>query len=131
MLRCETVASAKVERHAIDAVAQPVRWRAVREYVPQVSLAIVTEQFNAPHAVLQVFFGVDEAIVYNVEEAWPAAAAFKFCRAVKKRVFAAGTYVDAIFMVVPKFARKWRFCAALPQNAILFRCEGLVPVDAF
>jgi hypothetical protein len=108
-----------------------VRWRAVREYVPQVSLAIVTEQFNAPHAVLQVFFGVDEAIVYNVEEAWPAAAAFKFCRAVKKRVFAAGTYVYAIFMVVPKFARKRRFCAALPQNAILFRCEGLVPVDAF
>lgn len=131
MLRSETVASAKVERHTIDAVAQPVRWRAVREYVPQVSLAIVTEQFNASHAVLQVFFGVDGAIVYNVEEAWPAAAAFKFCRAIKKRVFAAGTYVDAIFMVVPKFARKWRFCAALPQNAILFRCEGLVPVDAF
>ena len=89
---------------------------------------MVTEQFNAPHAVLQIFFGFDGAVVYDVEEAWPAAAAFKFCGAVKKGVFAAGTCVNAIFMVVPKFARKWSFCSALPQNAILFRCEGLAPV---
>jgi len=131
VLRCNAVALAKVERYAIDAVTQSVRWRAVRENVTQMTLAMVTEQFYSLHAILQIFFGVDGAIVYDVEKAWPAAAAFKFCRAVKKRVFAAGTYVDAIFMVVPKFARKWSFCAALPQNAILFRCEGLVPVDAF
>ena len=131
MLRCNAVALAKVERYAIDAVTQSVRWRAVRENVTQMTLAMVTEQFYSLHAILQIFFGVDGAIVYDVEKAWPAAAAFKFCGAVEKGVFAAGTYVDAIFMVVPKFARKWSFCAALPQNAILFRCEGLVPVDAF
>lgn len=112
---------AEVERHAIDAVAQPVRWRAVRENVPQMTLAMVTEQFNSLHAKFQVFFGVDGAVVYDVEEAWPAAAAFKFCGAVKKRVFAAGTCVDAIFMVVPKLPCERCFCAALSQNSVFFR----------
>ena len=79
MLRCNAVALAKVERYAIDAVTQSVRWRAVRENVPQMTLAMVTEQFYSLHAILQIFFGVDGAIVYDVEKAWPAAAAFKFC----------------------------------------------------
>lgn len=79
MLRCNAVALAKVERYAIDAVAQSVRWRAVRENVPQMTLAMVTEQFNAPHAKFQVLFCVNGTIVYDIEEAWPAAAALKFC----------------------------------------------------
>lgn len=129
MLRCDAVAFAKVERYAIDAVTQSVRWRAVRENVPQMTLAMVTEQFYSLHAKFQVFFGVDGAIVYDVEEAWPAAAAFKFCGAVEKGVFAAGTYVDAIFMVVPKLPCERCFCATLSQNSVFFSCELLIPID--
>ena len=55
----DAIALCKVKRHTIDAIAQSMGRRAIREHMPQMTLAMAADQLNPSHPVFEVFFRLD------------------------------------------------------------------------
>ena len=106
-----------------------MRGRAISEYVAQVTLAMMAQQFNAAHAVFQIFFLVNGTLINGVKKTRPSTTALELGGTVEQWLSAPSAYIDAIFVMVPKFARERSLGAALSQDAIFFRGQCIAPVD--
>ena len=104
--------------------------RAISEYMAQVTLAMAgrpTQSRRMPY--LRSSFVLDDALINDVEETGPSTTALELRGTVEQWLSAPSAYIDAIFVMVPKFARERSLGAALPQDAIFFRCQRIAPVD--
>src|SRR5208283_5916774 len=79
----------EVHRHAVDAVAQMRRRRAVLEDVAEMAAAAAAMHLGAHHAVAAIGRGLDRA-GHRIFEARPAGAALEFLLGGEQRLTAAG-----------------------------------------
>lgn len=87
----------KIERDAIDAVAQSGRFRAIVEDMAEMSAAVGTSYFGTRHpsGTIDVLF--DASVGFRCIEAGPATAGIELSIALEERRATATAPIDAIF----------------------------------
>ena len=79
----------EVQRHAVDAVAQPCRWWSVRKHVSEVPTALAAVHFDTRHPITSVR-RLAERTLERIEEAGPASTALELAIGNKERLAASG-----------------------------------------
>lgn len=113
---CET------KRDRVDAVALPSRFRPVFKYMPEVASAARADNLYPFHEIAVIFMKPDPVTGNHIIETRPASPGFKLGIRGKELLPTCSTGIDSFFFVVVQVARKWSFCAFLPQNMVLFGC---------
>src|SRR5471030_250827 len=117
----------EVQAHRVDAVTQAGRWRAVREYMPQVRIAGGADYFGANHAVADIA-DLDHRTVANRRvEARPATAGIKLGFRIEQRLVAADAVVNAVSLGAVVLAGERSFGAFEATNVVLLRIEHGLP----
>src|SRR5471032_441421 len=114
-------------RHAVHAIAQASRFRAVVEHVAQMAAAAAAVDFGAQHAEGAVGGGAD-GVVQRLPETRPAGVAFKLGarREQRQRAAGAGEFAGAVFVV--EWAGERPLGAFAAQHVELRAVEQLVPL---
>src|SRR4029077_15384214 len=118
----------KLERAAVEAVAQARRIRAVVEHVPEVTAAAGAADLGAGHSV----GGVGEHLYVlgqgRLVEARPAGARLELRVGAEQRSAAPGAVVHAIFLDIPVLAGERALGALLAQHLVLLGRELVTPL---
>src|SRR5262245_27746479 len=114
-------------RHAIDAVAQAGRRRAVGKHMPQMAAAAAAMHFGAQHAIAAVLGGFDRAVDWSVE-AWPAGAALELGLRREQRLVAGGANECARALFIEQRAAARPLGAVLAHDVILLGRQQLAPL---
>jgi hypothetical protein len=115
------------QRHAVHAIAQAGRLRAVVEDVAEMAAAAMARDRSPRHAERAVGRFVDR-LVERRPKARPAGAAFEFGLRREQRKVAAGTGERAVAMLLEQFAGERPLGAFLAQHVVLGRRQKLVPL---
>lgn len=115
------------ERRRIDAVAQALGLRAIREDMAEVAVALLAEYFGALHAVAVVRCFRDAGLFDGAGEAWPAATRIVFVGRCEQRCATACAAIGAFVVAIPVFAGEGRLGSLFPQNAILLWRQLIEP----
>src|SRR5688500_17719563 len=110
----------EVERHAVDAVAQPGRRRAVGKHVTEVTAALAAVHFGANHEVA-VVIGCSDRALDRLEEAGPPGAAFEFPCGDEQLLAAACTGEGARALLLQQRAGAGPLGRMLSQDLVLLR----------
>ena len=130
-LGVDAVPRDKVQRDAVDAIAQSSGRRAVFKDVAKVPATRVAHDFHAAHAVAQIHALFHACGGRGLVEAGPSAVAFEFGPRVKQLGAAPHADVHAVFVVKPKFTGEPRLSALLPQDAVGVRTQDATPAGRF
>src|SRR5262245_52199570 len=117
----------EVERHPVDAVAQPGGRRPVREHVPEVPAALAAVHLRTRHAVAAIHGGADGALGRR-EEARPAGAALEFPLGDEERLVTARTAERADPVLVQQRTGARRLGGVLAEHRILLWRERAAPL---
>src|SRR5690606_31541292 len=110
----------EIERMSIGAIAQSSRARPVGKHVTKMRIALRAQDFDASHAVAQVFLRGDRAGLDGVEEARPAGTAFVFRVRTEQRRTAAHTDKGAIpFFIEPGTRERAFGCRTASDGELL------------
>src|SRR5690606_7245498 len=116
----------KVQRHAIDAIAQSSGWGAIGKHMAQMAAACGTVHLGALHAEAAVGGGLHRSGQWIVEPR-PAGAALEFERRGKERRIATGAGKYPLPMLVQQGARAGPLGAVLTHDSELLRRQFLSP----
>src|SRR5262245_4794628 len=117
----------KIHRHAVDAIAQVRRRRAVLEYVAEMAAAAAAMHLGADHAVARVGRGLDSAR-HRVVEARPAGAALEFLLRHEQRLPAAGAAEGPGALLVIERTAAGRLGAVPAQHLVLLGRQQAPPL---
>src|SRR5499427_6841126 len=112
--------------HAVDAVTQAGRLRAIVEHVPEMPAATAAMHFLPDHAERVVGVGLHRAVDRSVE-ARPARSRVELGLGGKQRQIAARASEGAFAVLVVERAGERTFCVLLTQYGVLLRREQLPP----
>ena len=118
----------EIERRAVDAKAQALGPRAVREDVAKMAVAAGAANLRSNHSVGAVLMEGHFLGIGRLGEARPAAAAVELGPAVEQKLAAAGAAIPARFVIVPIEAGESALGAALAKHLILIGGKALAPL---
>lgn len=116
----------KIHRHAIDAIAQMRRWRAVWKDMAEVAAAAAAMHLRSAHAMAAIHSAFDGA-VNRIVKARPAGAAFKFFGGREKTLAASGANKRTRPLFVIERATSGRLGAMRPHDPVLLRGQQAPP----
>src|SRR5579863_2816187 len=116
----------EVHRHAVDAIAQVRRRRAVLEHVAEMAAAAAALHLGANHAVAAIGYGLDRTR-FRIIKARPAGAALELLVRGEQRLLAAGAIERAGTLLVIERATARPLGAMLAHDVELLRREDFAP----
>ena len=115
------------QRRRIDAISQAGGRRAIIENMPEVRIAVGTDQLGSPHAHAIVDFLPNTRFLHFAVKAGPSATGVKLTLRIEQRVIAANAVISALIKMITVFTRKRRLRTRLAGDPILLSVELLLP----
>src|SRR5438552_7617054 len=121
------LAGVEIERHAVQAIAQPGRLRPVLEDMAEMPAAAAAMHLGAGHEEAAVGIGLDP-VLERRREARPAGTAVELGAGVEQGLAAAGAVIDPGAVLLVERAHPGALGAVLAQHPVLLGREAPAPL---